>query len=775
MVDEDGRIIGRTSVMEKGAVSSPLKPLADGESARWNGSSWEYRFRPVKRGAAPQPSLRDEILMLTGPLYHLIRPVSAGKSFARSPDDRTAVLMPCFGKAAYVTDAVQSCLSQTQRPDEIVVLLMDSRSISLKESLESLDPSVKCHESGRLDAVQARELLLSLTEADWILFLDADDLLCRGFIEAVSRHECAVCYGRMERLFPDGRTERAGLCGGTPGNHPVNAMGQNLTCLMHRDVLSVMRLDGSLAEGGEDIDFFLRIMEEKRFLLEVEPEAAWLYRQEVDGQLTSRSAFWESFFRMLAKHSSFLADELEAVPEQIPGKDMCVWLLRNFTRRNLHVFSRGCSSCSDSYAAVLRDIEASFCIEAAGLLEESRSRSPLGTYSSEGFVFEGCSPDEEILDRIQGREFDVLFLDGEERAENALDAVFRPLSFIASRKAAEDAAQQNFTESLDKALYMLRKYSCFSLSRRQKEPLFARESMPEELFRRLCSMKELPAASREILSLFRERISASYSSCLPPLQKASFILSKKCNLSCPYCSERLWVQPPLSDGEIYEKFDRALSRLEEMACGRLCPQLLGGEPSLWSGWLTEKIISRMKGYRQVVIFTNGTDRSSAFFRQPNFSFYTHITDWKGRSMDDYTAENNELFNICVLHNEFDEVEEFMRTVRTDRQKRRIYFQPCGSDNPEWNCTAEDIVRLSALLDRYRIVNTLSSYADMLRKHGEEHVRRECRAGRGVWNIDCTTMMISSCCSMRSPVPLEAFSPASRPDCSGCLNWGNTNV
>lgn len=90
---------------------------------------------------------------------------------------RYAVIIPVYNGEAFVAKAIESCLQQTMLPDEIVVIDDASKddTISIVQSFNS--PLIKLEQNKKNSGPSfSRNRGMQLADADWILFLDADDV-----------------------------------------------------------------------------------------------------------------------------------------------------------------------------------------------------------------------------------------------------------------------------------------------------------------------------------------------------------------------------------------------------------------------------------------------------------------------------------------------------------------------------------------------------------------------------------------------------------------------
>jgi glycosyltransferase involved in cell wall biosynthesis len=88
-----------------------------------------------------------------------------------------SVIIPCWNGASWLAEAIESCLDQTWRNCEIIVVDNGSTDESLTVARSYKSPSVLVLECARRGASAARNLGLRRARGDFIQFLDADDVL----------------------------------------------------------------------------------------------------------------------------------------------------------------------------------------------------------------------------------------------------------------------------------------------------------------------------------------------------------------------------------------------------------------------------------------------------------------------------------------------------------------------------------------------------------------------------------------------------------------------
>jgi glycosyltransferase involved in cell wall biosynthesis len=129
--------------------------------------------------------------------------------------DRTAayaelvsVVIPCYGQAHYLGEAIESVLGQTYPHLEVVVI--DDESNDNTSSIASRYPGVRCVREQNSGMAGARNVGIRSTNGDFLIFLDADDRLLPDAVEAGLREleqhpECACAIGTYRRTSHDGK------------------------------------------------------------------------------------------------------------------------------------------------------------------------------------------------------------------------------------------------------------------------------------------------------------------------------------------------------------------------------------------------------------------------------------------------------------------------------------------------------------------------------------------------------------------------------------------
>jgi glycosyltransferase involved in cell wall biosynthesis/peptidoglycan/xylan/chitin deacetylase (PgdA/CDA1 family)/SAM-dependent methyltransferase len=131
-----------------------------------------------------------------------------------------SVIIPSYNHAHFLTEAIESILSQTYSHYEIVVV--DDGSTDNTAEVAGRYPGVRCVRQDNRGLAAARNTGIRKSSGDYLVFLDADDRLLPRALEVglacLRAHpECAFVAGRCARIRSDGQpiptTENAPLDG----------------------------------------------------------------------------------------------------------------------------------------------------------------------------------------------------------------------------------------------------------------------------------------------------------------------------------------------------------------------------------------------------------------------------------------------------------------------------------------------------------------------------------------------------------------------------------
>ncbi|MCI9143236.1 MAG: glycosyltransferase family 2 protein [Lachnospiraceae bacterium] len=136
-----------------------------------------------------------------------------------------AVIMPVHNTGIYLEEALDSVFEQTFLNFELICVddaSEDDLTVELLEKYQLMYKNMKVIRlEQKVGAAKARNMGLALTEAEYVIFLDSDDIFCRDMLERmyerIKETECEVCFCGFrsfavigqEKLYSEERLPRA--------------------------------------------------------------------------------------------------------------------------------------------------------------------------------------------------------------------------------------------------------------------------------------------------------------------------------------------------------------------------------------------------------------------------------------------------------------------------------------------------------------------------------------------------------------------------------------
>jgi glycosyltransferase involved in cell wall biosynthesis len=221
---------------------------------------------------------------------------------------RETIAIACFNQAQYLADAIGSALTQTRAAHQIIVV--DDGSTDATEAVARDFPTVLYHRQANAGLPAARNAGLERAKGDRILFLDADDVLTPGALQACAcafeRYpDVAFVYGAYREVAADGMPLQEhsppvfadAFAGLLTGNHI--AMHGTVMYDVHR-LREIGGFDESL-RSCEDWDVYLRLS--RRWPIAAYPEIAAEYRRHSAAMTQNSIGMLEAVHTVLDRYA----------------------------------------------------------------------------------------------------------------------------------------------------------------------------------------------------------------------------------------------------------------------------------------------------------------------------------------------------------------------------------------------------------------------------------------------------------------------------------------
>lgn len=688
---------------EKSTTSKPLDCAA--EKIIWDGSKWIYKYENF-----PSKFKLDTIYDL--PEISTISLIVSKCVFNSGTEDRdfdgkVTILIPCYGKARHIVDVVKTCVNQTF-PVKTMVLLMDSESHAKKEELEQLG-DVTCIISEKKIVTQARTFLVDNCPTDWFVFLDADDFLDEHFVEILSKQKGAARFGssvvdKEQGGFAFDKTNPKAL---------NNMLCNNNTGLIHKDVFYDIGYNDNFCNGGEDSDFTIRLLDKEKWLITYTPETYYLYNTDTDNKLTHdfepfRKSVYESY------------------------------------KSNMHIFEKRLKRSGSFDVSIPIDLVKNYSLD-----------NLLSCY-----LYHSNQNLKKVFDRFISNVYYSLLNESMNSDKEIYFFNSQPVRSLEDIEIiAKNIDNPQNKNSIDNLFETLKTKRCFEKKLLKKNNEMIDLQNPNVLLNKIQDINYnddinyIKNVIGKVLDIDKKR-----------KQIVSFVFNKTCNANCFYCIQKDVDKKVYDEKVLFQNFDKAITKLEKMTGNNIYPQILGGEPTLFSDWLILKIIKRLEKYDRFSLFTNGIVKESAWDKASNINKIIHIINWHNTVIDEYSDRNS--YNIVVTNRDMKYVKDFW----DKNLDKFIFLNPCEDNNHEPALSLENVNIIGELMsNKYKSKN----YYIMSKMKDYDDFRKACYQSSGVWSCDVGELTLAYCCGASEKQDFENWNPENqKKHCSSCFAFGN---
>ena len=178
-----------------------------------------------------------------------------------------SVVVPCYNQAHYLAEAIESVLAQTYRPLE--VLVVDDGATDSTFEVATAYAEVRCVRQMNQGLSSARNAGLRASRGDYIVFLDADDRLLPGALQAGTavldaNPDVGFTVGRHRRIAADGAPLSVLHRPRVEHDHYVSLVrrcwiAMPATVMYRRTVLDVAGAFDTRLSCAEDYEIYLRL------------------------------------------------------------------------------------------------------------------------------------------------------------------------------------------------------------------------------------------------------------------------------------------------------------------------------------------------------------------------------------------------------------------------------------------------------------------------------------------------------------------------------------
>lgn len=770
ILDDDNRVVGISSVDIGNCVKAHYKPFCR-EISKWDGEKLVYSFPKVEHIKTEKKETYDSIIFNIGTTYSYVAKYFNGTEKRKHNGD-ISVLIPCYRKSEYLMTAVKSCFKQTQKPKEIIVLLMDEDSYKLENELTSM--GVICYKEKQMNVCKARTYLAKKCKTDWLIFLDADDFLLRDYIKTLDKRTESFCVGKWTVMTASEFNIELWNGDAFYLNKKEDMLRQNMTALMHRDVFFDIGLNEKYAEGGEDFDFLIRLGTKRKWSIFFDDTPLWVYRKEIEGSLTKKKEYFDSYLNVILDNKNIIEKELLAADDVFCSSEQIIYFLNNPSKeslRKLTIFRAFdfVNESKDKFYSDFDFLEDLIRNEFNYYLYESMNRDTKYVFNFEDYEAVNCTDWEKTHlynSEVQNSTFDVIFFNIDTNDIEKL--ITEPLSYV-TRKDIQKEIKEKKLSNIDTLFYLLKNYSCF-----------IKNDFGGNYPRRLLSQKDnfilalgdihFDERAEECAQFIKDTITFGVFNTpqkhITHKRSVTFVLHKTCNLNCPYCPQSD-KSDPLSDDEIFDNFNRALTKFEEQLGNTFTVQVMGGETTLWSDYLQNKILERCKDFRNLHIFTNGANKDCPLYNDDRVVKHLHLIDWKKQIYT--TPLRNELYDLIIEDGDT----EGLQILQKYTEGTKLHILPQKKNGcSDLNVSFSFLKELAAINNPLVMNQHIRSFVAKVENDGYDKTRTSCRTGtKPVIEVDCTKMTVRPCSNSRIEYSFDDYDFTKltpEEECNKCL-------
>lgn len=223
-----------------------------------------------------------------------------------------SVVIPCFNVEHFITECIESVVSQTHQELEIICVDNNSTDNTWETFLELKNkyPNIFLVQEMKKGANAARNKGLDIAKGEWIQFLDADDLIEPKKIEhqinLVQSASNLVSFvaGAYVKKFLDGNKIILNVSTINEFVSPfINKCGITSSNLWNRNSLIQIGGWNEILNSSQETDLMLRlIFKNHKYVLDLEPKT--IVRQRESGQISQSNPIkkWEQYIDIRLKY-----------------------------------------------------------------------------------------------------------------------------------------------------------------------------------------------------------------------------------------------------------------------------------------------------------------------------------------------------------------------------------------------------------------------------------------------------------------------------------------
>lgn len=229
-----------------------------------------------------------------------------------------SVIIPSYNQQEYLNDAIESVLSQTIKPHEIILIDDGSTDHSL-EIAKKYEPEIKVISQVNKGLPSARNTGIMNATGDYVLPLDADDVALENWIERISQtieQTNADIVSPSFKAFGVNNGKVILMSNPTIDDFKLANRIAYCSAVKREVLLEVGGYSPRMIFGYEDLHLWFDLLKRGKIIITI-PEVLWLYRTKEVSMMNDSLAHHEELLQQIAKDfpDVFLADINTPLPK----------------------------------------------------------------------------------------------------------------------------------------------------------------------------------------------------------------------------------------------------------------------------------------------------------------------------------------------------------------------------------------------------------------------------------------------------------------------------
>lgn len=230
---------------------------------------------------------------------------------------KISIIIPLYNQQEYISDAIESALSQTVKPHEIIVINDGSTDNSLEIARKY---PIKVINQTNRGLPSARNTGIMNATGDYILPLDADDILLENCLDKITQETEKTDADIISPSFKEfGIRDTKIILMPNPTIEDFKTANRVAYCsAIKKDaLLEVGGYSSKMVWGYEDYALWFNLLTRGKAIITI-PEVLWLYRTKEHSMINDSIAHHEELMKQIAKDFPDVFPEYVEIKTPLP-------------------------------------------------------------------------------------------------------------------------------------------------------------------------------------------------------------------------------------------------------------------------------------------------------------------------------------------------------------------------------------------------------------------------------------------------------------------------